>query len=474
MSLRVQAGKIVDVQGRELRLRGVCIGGWMNMENFINGYPGSEHGVRAALRETLGETRAHFFFERLLDHFLGEADLAFLKSRGVNTVRLPFNYRHFEAESAPFEYLEQGFRRLSQAVAWCKAQGLYAILDLHAVAGWQNPDWHSDNGGRQALLWQSRHYQDRFVALWEELARRFQGNTAVAGYNVVNEPVTGTPRGRFTNRYRSDWAPLNALYRRVVGAIRKIDAEHIIFLEGDLYSMRFSELDAPFAENLVYSSHNYNAGGFGPGAYPGTIGGEEWNLAKQAQVFEEQEGTRFTRQHQVPLWVGEFGSVYNGHPDEVGDRARALDDQLAVFERNGAHWTAWTYKDVGTMGWVMLHPESEYMQRVARVLELKRTLGTDSWAGWLPTGEVARLMERAAEQAAAAIDSPELPAREFTQFLKQAALDGFFGGLLQPAYAEAFAGLSENELDRVLASFSLAQCQPNEGLLAVVRKHAGG
>jgi len=258
MSLRVQAGKIVDVQGREVRLRGVCIGGWMNMENFINGYPGSEHGVRAAVRETLGEGRAHFFFERLLDHFLGEADLAFLKSRGVNTVRLPFNYRHFEAESAPFEYLEQGFRRLSQAVAWCQAQGLYAILDLHAVAGWQNPDWHSDNGGRQALLWQSRHYQDRFVALWEELARRFQGNTAVAGYNVVNEPVTGTPRGRFTNRYRSDWAPLNALYRRVVGAIRKIDPEHIIFLEGDLYSMRFSELDAPFAENLVYSSHNYN------------------------------------------------------------------------------------------------------------------------------------------------------------------------------------------------------------------------
>ena len=84
------------------------------------------------------------------------------------------------------------------------------------------------------------------------------------------------------------------------------------------------------------------------------------------------------------------------------------------------------------------------------------------------------MMEQAAEKAAAAINDPELPAREFTQFLKQAALDGFFGGLLQPAYAEAFRGLSENELDRVLASFSLAQCRPNEALLAVVRKHAGG
>jgi aryl-phospho-beta-D-glucosidase BglC (GH1 family) len=368
--------------------------------------------------------------------------------------------------------MERGFARLSQAISWCEAQGLYAIIDLHAVAGWQNPDWHSDNGGRQSLFWQSRHYQDRFVALWEELARRYRGNTTVAGYNVMNEPVTGTPRGRFTNRYRSDWAPLNSVYRRVVGAIRRIDPEHIIFLEGDLYSTRFSELDAPFTSNLVYSSHNYNDAGFGHGAYPGKVAGDHWDAAKQSQVFAEQEGTRFTRQHQVPLWVGEFGSVYNGPAAEVPDRLRAMDDQIAVFEKNAAHWTAWTYKDVGTMGWVTLHPESEYLERVARVLELKRTLGTDAWAGWLPKGEVARLMEGAAEQASAAIGDPDLPPREFAQYLKQAALDGFFGGLLQPVYARAFKGLSEPDIDRVLSSFSLEQCSKNQPLLDIVQKHS--
>ena len=41
--------------------------------------------------------------------------------------------------------------------------------------------------------------------LWEELARRYRGNPAVAGYNVMNEPVTGVPRGRFVNRY-TRWA----------------------------------------------------------------------------------------------------------------------------------------------------------------------------------------------------------------------------------------------------------------------------
>jgi aryl-phospho-beta-D-glucosidase BglC (GH1 family) len=471
MVLRVERGKVVDERGVEVWLRGVCVGGWMNMENFINGYPGSEHGVRAAMVEALGAAKATFFFERLLDHMLAEADIEFLARLGVNTIRLPFNYRHFESDRAPFQYLERGFARLAQAIDWCQKHGLYAILDLHAVPGWQNPDWHSDNGSRQALFWQNRHDQDRFVALWEELARRFAGNRAVAGYNVMNEPVTGAPRGRFVAAYRSDWEPLNAVYRRVVAAIRAIDPHHIIFLEGDLYSTRFSGLEAPFADNLVYSSHNYNAGGFGPGAYPGTIGGEHWDARKQAQVFDQNEGTRYSREHGVPLWVGEFGSVYNGAPEEISDRLRALDDQLAVFGANGAHWTAWTYKDVETMGWVMLRKDSEYVQRIARVLELKRTLGTDSWAGWLSPSEITRDVERIAELAATAIAHPELPAKQFSAYLKQAALDGFFGGFLQPEYAHAFRGLSESDLDRVLASFALEQCRRNEPLLQLVRKH---
>jgi hypothetical protein len=45
-----------------------------------------------------------------------------------------------------------------------------------------------------------------------------------------------------------------------------------------------------------------------------------------------------------------------------------------------------------------------------------------------------------AEQASEAIANPELPPREFAAYLKQAALDGFFGGFLQPEYASAFRG----------------------------------
>ncbi len=102
--LHVKNDRVVDGQERPIRLRGTCIGGWMNMENFINGYPGDESGVRAALADVLGPGLARFFFDRWLDYFLAEGDIAFIQETGANVVRLALNYRHFERDPAPFEY----------------------------------------------------------------------------------------------------------------------------------------------------------------------------------------------------------------------------------------------------------------------------------------------------------------------------------------------------------------------------------
>ena len=37
----------------------------VNMENFITGYPGHEHQVRAALNKVLGEEKYEFFFDKV-------------------------------------------------------------------------------------------------------------------------------------------------------------------------------------------------------------------------------------------------------------------------------------------------------------------------------------------------------------------------------------------------------------------------
>ena len=44
--LSTQGKNVVDQNGQAVRLRGTCVGGWMNMEDFINGYSGAEHTLR--------------------------------------------------------------------------------------------------------------------------------------------------------------------------------------------------------------------------------------------------------------------------------------------------------------------------------------------------------------------------------------------------------------------------------------------
>jgi endoglucanase len=54
--LSVRGGRIVGPHGQTVTLRGYNVGGWLNMENFITGYPGTESRHRQALRRVLGQT----------------------------------------------------------------------------------------------------------------------------------------------------------------------------------------------------------------------------------------------------------------------------------------------------------------------------------------------------------------------------------------------------------------------------------
>jgi endoglucanase len=469
--LMVKGNQVIDAQGNPVFLRGVCVGGWMNMEEFINGYPGSEHGTRDLMEQVIGSEKSEYFFDRMLDYFFTEEDVVYLKSLGSTVVRLPLNYRHFENDDQPFHYLEKGFDRLNQALEWCEKHGLYVILDMHAVQGWQNTDWHCDNSTRHSLFWQHPHFQERFFALWEEFARRYKGKAVIAGYNVMNEPVTNAPYGRFRADYKPDWAVINQVYRRVVEAIREIDPQHIIFLEGDYFSSQFDGLEPPFAANLVYSSHNYNAGGFGPGPYPGIINGEYWDRKKQEEVFLDHSGTRFALKYNVPLWVGEFGSAYNGPVQEIPDRLRSLDDQLSVYNENGVHWTMWTYKDIYVMGWVQTNPSSEYVRTIRPVLDAKKALATDFWMGWVsPTPAMQKVYELA-NMIETVIEDESVDTAANRRYLAQAALSGYTAGLLQGVYAELFKSMTKVDLDRTVRSFALKECVPHQALVEVIKKH---
>ena len=440
--LQVRGTDLVTPDGQPVSLRGVGLGGWMNMENFITGFPGTESAMRAALREVLGAERSDGFHERFLEAFFGPEDAAHLASLGLNLVRLPVNYRHLEDDMRPCEIREEGFRHLDRAIDACAREGLYTIIDLHALPGWQSQEWHADNPTHRATFWEHRHFQDRVANLWEAVARRYRGHPWVAGYNPVNEPSY------------EDGARVLEVYERLVAAIREVDPEHVVFLEGNRYSQDFDLFGDPWP-NVVYTAHDYaRPGHVDGGPYPGVSRGEYVDRDALERAFLHR--TRYMRETGTPIWIGEFGPVYTGDPERDEVRYRVLRDQLEIYERYGASWSIWTYKDVGLQGLVHVDPDSPWMRRIRPVLEKKERLGVDHW-GTLDAGirPVLQPLE-------------ELLAREFPDYqpypygqrwlIHRLVRHVLLAGAMVSEFAWRFRGVTEREVEELTDSFRLDRC----------------
>lgn len=452
---RVSGSDIIDAQGQVVRMRGLCLGGWMNMENFVTGHPANESAFRQAVAAVLGESKGRFFFERFLDYFVTEADLAYIASLGMNVVRVAVNYRHFESDDAPFQYLEAGFARLDRLIGWAAKHDVRVILDLHAVPGWQSPGWHCDNPGHRAHFWEQRGFQDRAVALWKVFAERYGAEPTVAGYNLLNEPVASA----------SQLPQLHAYYRRATEIIRLVDSRHIIFLDGNRYAQRCDQLEPPFDDNTAYGYHFYPEPVLETGTYPARIDGVDYDRSWLESSLLDRAA--FMQQHGVPAWAGEFGSVFNGKCSESAG-VQVVADMVGIMERLNHHWTLWHYKDIGAMGLLTLDPASEWMERTRPVRTVKTALRCDFWIERLPTAinrPLADLGETIRQIAG------ELPGdwQTVSDELYAAVCQESLSQMLLPAFADQFRGMSENEIDAMMQSFAFENCLPRHALVDVLR-----
>ncbi|WP_084960437.1 glycoside hydrolase family 5 protein [Thermoactinospora rubra] len=449
--LHVSGTRLITADGTPVRLRGVGLGGWMNMENFITGYPANESAMREAVQEVLGEDRAELFFDRLLTSFFGPQDAALLAELGMNCVRIPVNYRHFESDARPFEIIERGFRHLDRVIDLLGRHGIYSVIDLHAVPGAQNQHWHSDNPTHVASFWRHRHFQDRVVALWEAMADRYKDNPWVAGYNPINEP--GDPTGKVVGPF----------YDRLVKAVRAADPHHVLFLDGNTYSTDFSVFREVY-ENTVFVCHDYALAGFAHGGpYPGYTRGEWVDRGQLERTFAKR--TRFQRETGTPLWVGEFGPVYTGDPEVDEQRYQILRDQLEIYDEHEAGWSLWTYKDVGLQG--LLVAGGPYMERFGGFVAKKRRLGADRWGSTMEeTADVLRPLHELIETEFPGWDPYPWGARYQTDDLIRHIL---IAQALLPEYAELFRGLDDEELIALADSFAFESCARREPLIDLLR-----
>jgi aryl-phospho-beta-D-glucosidase BglC (GH1 family) len=281
---------------------------------------------------------------------VNERDIRFLKSLGASVIRVSFANDPLIGAVPPYANNEPAFARLDRIVEWANANRMAVVIDPHTAPGFANPYTTSP----EDLFWRTAAFQDRLLALWADLSRRYADKTAQAiGFDLLNEPVTP---GLATSQAKFDW---NAYVARLVATIRRYDTHHTIIVEParqpdrrGRYNTMFealNALDLPPDANLVVSPHMYLPIAFTHQGvlpkysarthYPGEVEGALWNRDRlKATLAAARE---YGISHRVPILIGEFSaSVHSGD-----DGVRYLRDAIDVMNGLSLGWVYHAYKE---------------------------------------------------------------------------------------------------------------------------------
>lgn len=309
--LKVKGQDIVTPNGESFLIQGINLGNWLNPEGYMFLFKdvSSYRLIDQAFREMVGPDFTDQFWKTFKDNYITREDIAYIKQTGMNSIRLPFHYKLFTDEDyMGLKSNQDGFARVDSVIKWCKAEGLYVILDMHDAPGGQTGDNIDDSYG-YPWLFESETSKQLFSEIWKKIADRYKNEPTVLGYDLLNEPIATY----FTNKEEINKL-LVPVYKRGVEAIRSVDPNHIILLGGAQWNSNFSMFDEKAIDsNMLYTCHRY------------------WCDTLQSNL---QDFIDFRNKVNLPLYMGETGE----NTDEwVGGFRR-------LMERNNMGWHFWPFK----------------------------------------------------------------------------------------------------------------------------------
>lgn len=439
--IKVQGKEFVKA-GAPIMFHGLGIGSWLNLEHFMLGLPTTDSQIRAAVAQVLGKETAEEFFHAFTENFVTEQDFQFLKECGINLIRVPFNYRLFLDDQAPEALKPEGFAILDRLMDLCERYGIYLLPDLHAVPGGENPDWHSDNSTGIPQFWHYKLFRQQMVKLWEILAGRWKNRACILGYDLLNEPwLMDAPKEL-----------LNSFYCDAIAAIRRVDQQHIIFLEGDNFAMDFDCITEIPDANTALTFHYY------PTVWNADLLSGAYGREKRRQVFKDIliKLASIREEFRRPVLCGEAGyEIDKAHPDLSLDM---LEDTLDLFDEAEISWTVWCYKDAQFMG--LCYPKTG-----TPWMELAKKLGA-YWSQDIEKAQANRVMDELV--ALPGLAEAETTLKYHMHFRQRGILYRFqLERLLKPALRE----LTREQLLELPNSFLFENCAYHQRFAELIKTH---
>jgi hypothetical protein len=323
------------------------------------------------------------------DHFrtfITEQDIALIASWGMDHVRLPVDYPVIEDDAAPGVPLESGYAYIDDCLAWCAQHGLCVVLDLHEAPGFTfTNDLEAESQGKNTLF-EDEATQDRFVALWEHIVRRYQDSPVPLIFELLNEVTTPTN------------APWNALAARTVAAIRRVSSDCVIMIGGTHNNAVSAMADLIVFDdpNVVYTFHFYDPLPFthqnapwvpamrtwgGQPSYPGRLDGLDNFLASSPQFAPEHlpwVDVEMNRDLLSSLLAPAIAFAAAGRQEYCGgfgvadwvdpaSRRAWMSDILSLLREQGIGTAVWSYKnmDFGLVDTDRQVVDSEYLSIIS-------------------------------------------------------------------------------------------------------------
>jgi endoglycosylceramidase len=292
----------------------------------------------------------------------GADDAAFLEQNGFNTVRLGLIYKGVEPEPGVYDggYLDQ----IANTEQMLASHGIFSLLDFHQDLyserfqgeGW--PDWAVQDDGlpaapqvgfpgnylaMPALNRAFDHFwandpgpggiglQNRYASAFGRVARQFDADGHVLGYDLMNEPWPGSPYPTCLNPVGCpafDSATLTPFMQRVIARIRAEGASKLVWYE-PLLTFDFGartwlgNMGDPAAG---MSFHDY--------CLPGAFGGPTGSACATFEDLPFQNADSRSQSTGDALLLTEFGAT-----DDLATIQRVIDDA----DRHMVGWQYWHY-----------------------------------------------------------------------------------------------------------------------------------
>ena len=260
--VRVNGGDLIQPDGSHLFVKGVNLAHWLNADGYMFKFQKrSAHPIDEMFCQLVGPEYTAKFWQDFIDNFITIEDMKFIKSTGVNTVRLPLHYKLFTAES----YMgsndpDFGYEILDRVIDWCRQTGIYLIIDMHCAPGGNAGDNIDDSFG-YPWLFTNEHDRKLVCDIWTGIADHCKGESIVLCYELLNEPISG--------HYSELYPELHPMMKRITQAIRKVDPNHIVMWGGANYNEIFEGVFDPndgifnprsneYDPNVMFACHRYN------------------------------------------------------------------------------------------------------------------------------------------------------------------------------------------------------------------------